>query len=332
MGKMGAKATITQPETSALSSRVQTLEQWNNFVNILGVVLLALTFVIGIVSNRLNVFLNKAKNELASLEKIASDEKIAFANAIGESAKADAAKANSEAAIASDRAATAIKDAAEANDRAEVARTKAAVLEQKNLQNESKLEKERGKRLELEKALAPRQISINEFARYGGDKPVSNIDNLKLFSGVEVDIRCINDTEAIRTARNLVSVLAMAGWKIRDTGIDSDILDGINIGASIKADLQNDAATILAGFLQDNDIVATNYPFFDNVADTVIHIKIGFKPSPYFSHKKGLEFIDDLHTRGYDAPDIDDDANRRYLASMKRLVESILQRYKTSSR
>ncbi|MGA0556666.1 hypothetical protein ACO2Q8_08450 [Larkinella sp. VNQ87] len=83
-------------EIVALTSKVQKLDKWNNILNIISVVLLALTFFLGFIANRLSVRLNEAKDKLAIREKQLSDQKIAEANTRTATAQAIAEEARLE--------------------------------------------------------------------------------------------------------------------------------------------------------------------------------------------------------------------------------------------
>ncbi len=255
---METRATTSPSNISALSVKVQKLEHWSNLVSNFGVGLLAITLVIGIVSNRLNLRLNKAKDRLAAEEKMVSEEKIADANAIGASAKADAAKAQEEIAKA---------------------HVKTEELKRNNLVLESKVEKERSSRIELEQAVSPRIMEQH-----------NSSEALKVLTGVTAIITNIPDLESQKMAGQLATTLNMAGWKIqfspynpKDIYSDGVIIES-NAGTLPKEDISSKAAKLLLAQLKTNKIESRTMPTTDLPLNTII-VKVGFKPYTFFSDK-----------------------------------------------
>lgn len=258
MAKMDIRATTSPPSISVLSVKVQKLEHWNNLVNALGIGLIAATLVIGIVSNRLNLRLNKAKDRLAAEEKMVSEEKIAAANAIGESAKADAAKAQ--------------EGIAKAHEKTEE-------LRKNNLILESKVEEERSSRIELEQAVSPRIM-----------EQYKTSEALKILTGVTAIITNVPDLESQKMAGQLTATLNMAGWKIQFSPYDPKEVysDGViiekNVGAVPKEDIAPKAAELLLTQLKNNKIECRTHPTIDLPPNTIV-VKVGFKPYTFFSDK-----------------------------------------------
>jgi len=78
-------------------------------------------------------------------------------------------------------------------------------LRGQNLATESRLEEERRTRLELEKTLAPRQISLEI------DHGKTNIDPLRRFAGIHMIVEYLPEAEPIRAAENIVWLTQEAG-------------------------------------------------------------------------------------------------------------------------
>src|ERR1700723_112706 len=146
--------------------------------------------------------LDKAKDAQVVSDLSNKDVEISGANKLAGIANENAGKANLKAAEANERAEGSNKIAAEANTRAEE-------LKVQNLATETRLEKERQTRLELEKSLTPRVLKI-----------VSSIDDratyapLQPFAGIKVIFNILPDAEAQRAANNIGNLIKFAGWKV----------------------------------------------------------------------------------------------------------------------
>jgi len=91
-------------------------------------------------------------------------------------------------------------------------------LEKGNIQAQQSLEDERNKRLEIEKSLAPRTVTIQL-----GEK--SNLAPLERISGVEAIIRYIPDVEASRAAHQIAFALGQAKWKLLEILPDPSLIN-----------------------------------------------------------------------------------------------------------
>jgi hypothetical protein len=161
-------------------------------------------------------------------------------------------------------------------------------------QSEVALAELKAKNLELERALAPRILAVK------GSEGHFNIDELKGFSGTEVEVTSVRDMEARRAAASLEGVLNWLGWKVTTLPPSDDlsIADGVTVERYIKPDPangdelreMNDGLKLqgkLLKFLKENG--------WDNAAPGVVmngktpatgswrafRIVVGFKPPPY---------------------------------------------------
>jgi hypothetical protein len=151
------------------------------------------------------------------------------------------------------------------------------------------------KRIELEKNLAPRTISL---VRFKGEE---NIEPLKLFAGTNVEIECLPDAEPRRLTGNLVSLLKRAEWNILSVNIREEVGDhwGEGIRIESRSTLQNDlatnAGTALLTFLTVNGIHATDFPpvMFGGTRRPAnsLRIIVSLKPDPYFQEKANSEAL-----------------------------------------
>jgi hypothetical protein len=179
--------------------RSVTAESWKTAFEIIGIVLLGLTFVDGGMvwffnrrvnqqqATKLRAFqqdLTEAKTELSRQQ-----ERAATAEKQLELVREATADTQREVALADARAAEANKQAAELNKDAEE-------LKAKNLA--------------LEKAMAPRILGI-----HGHDDP--NLKALKQFAGTKVELGGIDDGEVLRAEGSIKWLLELAGWKVNVT-------------------------------------------------------------------------------------------------------------------
>jgi hypothetical protein len=146
----------------------------------------------------------------------------------GEIAQAQekAAIANLSAGKANERAGILEEEAAKERTRASQLEKDTGVLKEQNLKTESllnaaneSLEKEKLRRLELEKTLAPRELPLRTY-----DDGTTNVDDLTRFGHVGVVLEYAPDVEAVRTASNLGYLFDKAGWKVISANPSPSIL------------------------------------------------------------------------------------------------------------
>jgi hypothetical protein len=106
--------------------------------------------------------------------------------------------------------------------------TEAATLREQNLATETKLEDERGIRLELEKSLAPRALGF-QF----GPGAQTNFDELKPFSGLQVLVEILPDAEAMRAGSSVLALLKNAGWNVVKVSYNPELYTGFFDGVII---------------------------------------------------------------------------------------------------
>jgi hypothetical protein len=168
---------------------------------------------------------------------------------------------------------------AETQTVAAMAHKKAEELKRENLVLESKVEKERNSRIELEQAVSPRIMEQHKSS-----------EALKVLTGVTAIITNIPDLESQKMAGQLAATLNMAGWKIQFAPYNpQDIYpDGVvvetNAGATPKEDVSSKAAELLLTQLETNKIESRTMPTTGLPPNTMF-IKVGFKPYTFFSDK-----------------------------------------------
>ncbi len=185
------------------------------------------------------------------------------------------------------------KEVAESEKRAEELRKQNLATEDRLAEANRKLGTEEDKRLQLEKALSPRTLSLV----FGNDGGI-NIARLLPFRTMQIAIDFIPDAEARRAARYVNSIVRNAGWTVtRLRPVDFDLHDGVSIlsftvrGMPSNADLADekrsrDAAHILAEFLHTFNWAVDTIPgatfsgSHDFLPRDSILVQIGLKPDP----------------------------------------------------
>lgn len=156
-----------------------------------------------------------------------------------------------------------------------------AHLQKSNLEAQSELEKEKKKRLEMEKSLAPRSIEQGRAAQA-----------LKEFAGLDVMLSSINDDEAQNTAGRIRFLLQMAEWNLvadKPPAEDRPFppSDGITITYPFQADKldrSQDAAEELKDQLAKSD-VESNVSSAMGLPPNTIRIVVGARPMTYFKER-----------------------------------------------
>jgi hypothetical protein len=242
--------------------------------------------------SRSNSALIKASDELDK----AKDAKLAT----------DLASKDVEIAKATGLAGTANQKAGEANQRAGEANKRAEELAKENLATESKLEKEKQTRLELEKSLAPRTLII---ASYLDDR--ATFAPLRPFPDIKVLMYVLSDAEAERAAGSIGALIQPVSWKIEAVNImpslNTGFYDGVVVSPPMRIrpeypaeDKENawrsyKAAEALVAILKSQNWEARVMPIQGAAEqDTkTLKIHVGFKPSPYFDP----DWVKELHGR-----------------------------------
>ncbi len=166
---------------------------------------------------------------------------------------------------------------------------------------EQRFEELKGKNLELQKSLAPRDISAldpRDTAKF--DEFISKRNALQKFSGIEVSFEVIPEFEARRTANLLKQMVEQIGWKVVSTKTEEGIRDGVIIWRHLSPDLASaiagdaneirseGAANSLAECLKflnwqvDVEMGARLPSSVLNVPPNNVRIQVGFKPAPFF--------------------------------------------------
>ena len=194
--------------------------------------------------------------------------------------KAIAATAHKQAAEAEARAAEANEGLAKAHENTEA-------LRKQNLELESKVEKERSGRLEMETVIAPRTMEQRQTAK-----------QLERFSGISVIVESLAESEPWRTAGQIAWTVNNAKWNVLPgmqrfldtTGFFDGVAVEANVGARPQEDRASEAADALVKVLTINNIQANRRPTI-NLPLNTIRIRVGLKPAGYFQrNRKDLEY------------------------------------------
>lgn len=195
---------------------------------------------------------NDALSSLLSKEATTAQEAARLAKLEADGAKASAKEAEETGEVAQEKTGQVDK--------------KANALNSDLVSAKSKLDAVEAKRAELEKSLvnmagcnAPRVLPFWRFQTRGGPEKTM-VDALTPFAGEDVVIQIEpNDAEVRRAARDLIKVLHIAGWSVKDDPVPMEgIEDGVNV-APFEADGPDqvgfqfraaDAAKALIDFLQ----------------------------------------------------------------------------------
>lgn len=275
------------PEIQSLTVRANELQNAFDFWNTGYVWLVGFTVFFAIVvfftqfmSIRKGKELVNAQSELLR----AKDEQLAK-DLQGKEIKITEAK--TAAATAHERAAEAEARAAEANEGLAKAHENTETLRKQNLELESKVEKERSNRLEMETVIAPRTIEQRQTAK-----------QLERFSGISVIVESLAESEPWRTAGQIAWTVNNAKWNVLPgmqryldaTGFFDGVAIEANVGPRPQEDHSSEAADALVEVLTKNNIQANRRPAI-NLPLNTIRIRVGLKPAGYFQrNRKDLEY------------------------------------------
>jgi hypothetical protein len=321
-------------DVTLLAAQIESLESTADKLSTANVILLYVAGVVAVFlavhafwSSRVNTRLRKAQNDVirakdeqATREKQASDEKIASLIAEAENAKTERAQANLAIEEAKVRASQADERAWAAGERAAAVELRAQELESQNLELRSgvanlekeaadarsaqqriqtemarqqqraadaelRLEEERIERLRLEEAIAPRNIVSTQVM----------VDALKKFAGKKALIEHLYEDEPTRLAREISSVLDLAGWQVL-LQPTQHVRGGENITVwaptfnrpSEERNSSMAAANLLIKHLQADKLEVFGAPTGVLPSDT-LQVSIGPRRSAYLSLKRDLE-------------------------------------------
>lgn len=116
--------------------------------------------------------------------------------------------------------------------------------------NEWELERERGRRVELERLIAPRDLSRERW-----DDSVKALHLAKSRLNVRVQA---GDAESIRLWLQLKALLEEAGWQIRVMALMQ--LDRVDVGVRVELPERTDADTVVRGRVLANALTALGLP------------------------------------------------------------------------
>jgi hypothetical protein len=287
------------PNIDTISSQIEKLTVTSSFWGNMYLIFFGITALATFACVFSTVFVNKRSAELNEKK----DEKIRL---LDEQNKLHIAKVQAEAKeFTADVEATAnrkieetraeadvkIEDAkasaAKANEGLAKAHENTEALRKQNLELESKVEKERSGRLEMETVIAPRTMEQRQTAK-----------QLELFSGISVIVESLAESEPWRTAGQIAWTLNKAKWDVLPgmqrfldaTGFFDGVAIEANVGARSQEDRSSEAADALVEVLTKNNIQANRRPAI-NLPLNTIRIRVGLKPAGYFQrNRKDLEY------------------------------------------
>jgi hypothetical protein len=257
---------------------------------------IAVTLVVGGLLTTFTIIADKKRERLVRERDSVKDQYVADTNKLAGDANERAGNANQR---AEELAQENVKLRGVFEKSAAETLLREEALKAVNLATESKLEKERKTRLELEKSLAPRSIPLF----YNAGK--ANFDPLKPFAGIQVMYEVLPDSEALRAAGSLRQILEAAGWQtisfVPRADVNIGFFDGVVIESvpggreAVEAkktpeqaalwNRMRDAGKALNDFLSSYNWGSRNTFKMPNEAKiplNTIRIVVGFKPSPYF--------------------------------------------------
>lgn len=277
-----------------LTSQVGQLNTWFTFWNNWSTVFVIATIVAGGLlyftqykANKTAILLGKAKDVLSEfnnkvqaleIEKVREDAKERITHVKTE--------ADKEIALLNSKTANANEAIAKANENAEE-------LRKQNLELESRLEKERTGRIEMEAAIAPRVMEQRQSAK-----------EIEQFQGISVIIESLAESEPWRTAGQIAYILDKAKWNVlpgMKRFLDATMFfDGVtietNVGARPREDRSSKAADALVAVLIKNNIQSHRMPSIDVLPLNTIKIRVGLKPAGYFERdRKDPEYGNKLY-------------------------------------
>lgn len=272
-------------KVKTMISNISGLETCVYWANVGVIAALAGSFIFGGASIILSHWLNKSKDEQNRLqiENVKAGAKKYTAD-VEASTKLQIEKTRADADIKIEDTKA---EAAKANERAETAITEQVELKRKNLELQSRIEKERSGRLEMESAIAPRIMEQRQTAK-----------ELEGIKGISVIVESLAESEPWRTAGQIAWTLNSAKWNILPgmqrfldaTGFFDGVAIESNVGPKAQEDHSSEAADALVEVLTKNNIQANRRPAI-NLPLNTIRIRVGLKPAGYFQrNRKDLEY------------------------------------------
>ena len=243
---------------------------WWNWALLVSLTLGAIAASVGVFSTYRVVTLQKAATEVAQHElelyKQEAGEKIAAANAVGETAKSEAAQARKQTALIE---------------------KETSALEADNLA--------------LQASLRPRRLSFIGWTDHPEREAASN-EELKKFAGTIAFIQAVPDFEAQMFSRDIASILEQAGWKpqfVNETQShmsEMSFPEGVSLFTLSDGKAQTEAGTALWLALTEAEVAMNGtgtfgsyahheiiderkpgYPYFEPPV-TAIFVRVGVKP------------------------------------------------------
>ena len=308
-------------EINEIAPRIKVLAEhtdaWNTwYIRLVGLTALVAVamFFSQFMANSKQKELGKLQQRLLALKDGLLAAELAQKDFAIETAKSDASKESKR--IEGEASEKIEKVKADAGTKIAELNRQAQELQSNNLKTQKELEQEKTKRLEMEKALVPREIPIEAHGPgllikggriLGG---TSNLDSLKPFSDLKIKIRYLPESEPSRAASEIEKALSAAGYTRfeREPRIDinTSFFDGVmiqaNSGPSLKGLNLSDsnsikafehakrvaqrsqlAAITLWEFLDAYNWAVRTFPGGkDNIEPEELVITVGFKPNPYF--------------------------------------------------
>jgi hypothetical protein len=292
------------PDIQTLTSAVQSLERsaglWNRaalWLIAATAIVASLYFIVSWVASKKSTALQSAqaalihaKDEQLSRDLKVKDDKIAETNREAKRIESEANQKIADTNKETKRIETeAQKEIARLTTEAETARAGIATAQAAAAEATKEAQQADVKRLELEKAVAPRSTGDQAaFAR-----------TLKEFSGTPVAIETVNDFEARRFAGQIAFVLAQAGWRVSGPFIIGDaeaflVSEGVVVATAVARREGQLAAVSLVVQLNERDIDANSGIREPDFPEGVVSVRVGIKPTRYFESREMRQLYERL--------------------------------------
>jgi hypothetical protein len=175
------------------------------------------------------------------------------------------------------------------------------MLERDNIELQRKLEEERTNRIELEKSLAPRDISLT----HSGSGLISPA-GLKPFAGTRAILVFVPEEEPMRAARRIERLLVLSGWRVENGG-PASAQDRHWAGVTVQSyvdeetgatDSSCDAALELIRILELSDWAVANRGEFIEVSvilpPRTVRIVVDLQANPYIVARRLSELDEQM--------------------------------------
>jgi hypothetical protein len=274
-------------------------------------------------NNLLFEFVSQEAGDASASAQIAWDAAKAAQGEAGQ-ATASANLAKAKASAANTLASSAESEAGNARNEVTKAKEETAQLRKQALATETELKQEHGRRIELERGLARRELW-----NIGYKDGTTNLDKLKQFPGTKVILEAVPDFEAKHAAGEIAARLIDARWDIVRTDIIPDeeassVPEGVSVERYLALHVPHEQSTeedqserrssylvmILQAFLMENGWHEINFgfPHRGELPIDCMRVRVGYKPNPLAEYdettKKAHEKMNKIMIETYGNPNV----------------------------